>query len=333
MKKALGSTLNSTLNEKDDHKACWQGRIDREDAASSIRIHQRMKLESDGQYQGAPVFIGLCSDEGVARNQGRTGAAQGPNSIRQALANLSCPVDARLHDRGNLHCIDHQLEHAQQTYANKVSAILTSGGLPIGLGGGHEIGWASFLGAQQFLQQHHPDAQLGIVNFDAHFDLRNPSPVTSSGTPFRQAQQWCEENARPFHYFVFGINSTANTHALFQFANAHQVKWIEDIHCSELALDNMVGQFEQWLAAIDVLYLTVCLDVFPAADAPGVSAPAALGVNPGVVLKLISHIKTLLDKSNKRLIIADVAEMNPSLDIDGRTARLAARIVHHILFG
>jgi len=36
-------------------------------------------------------------------------------------------------------------------------------------------------------------------------------------------------------------------------------------------------------------------------------------------------------RQGKTILIADVAEMNPSLDVDERTAKLAARIVHQIM--
>ncbi|MFQ3230841.1 formimidoylglutamase [Reinekea sp.] len=314
-----------------NYQECWQGRVDAEDAATSIRLHQQITFEQQTNYQGAPVLLGFACDEGVARNQGRRGAAQGPNSLRQALANLACPVGFQIHDVGNVDCNDTYLEQAQQNYADELEKILTAGGLPIGLGGGHEIGWASFLGTQQYLQKHKPTTRLGILNFDAHFDLRNPVPKTSSGTPFRQAQQWCEANAQPFHYAVIGLNPSANTESLFQFAQQQNVQWVNDIDCGVTDIDNIIAKLEQWFANIDVLYLTVCLDVFPAGAAPGVSAPAALGVEPLVVLKLISRIKVLLKKMNKQLIMADIAELNPALDIDTKTAKLAARLAHHIM--
>jgi formiminoglutamase len=283
--------------------------------------------------------VGFESDEGVARNQGRRGAAQGPNALRSALANLASPPKVQLYDAGNITCegqapdlkVEQNLEEAQQQYANEVEAILTAGGQPIGLGGGHEIGWASFLGTQQYLQKHQPNTRLGIINFDAHFDLRNPQPITSSGTPFRQAQQWIQANNQSFQYTVIGLNPSANTQALFDFAQSQNVQWVNDTNCGETDIETIMSNLETWLKNIDALYLTVCLDVFPAGDAPGVSAPAALGVQPLVVLKLISRIKALLKTMGKPLIMADVAELNPGLDVDGKTAKLAARIVHHLL--
>ena len=67
--------------------------------------------------------------------------------------------------------------------------LLRAGHRVIGLGGGHEIAWASYQGiAAGALQDDQRLARLGIVNFDAHFDLRQPEQAGrgSSGTPFLQ---------------------------------------------------------------------------------------------------------------------------------------------------
>ena len=76
---------------------------------------------------------------------------------------------------------------------------------------------------------------------------------------------------------------------------------------------------------MDYLYITVCLDVFPASYAPGVSAPAALGVNPNTIVQLLDSLKR---QFASKIIAFEVAEMNPTFDIDDRTARLAARLIH-----
>ena len=75
-----------------------------------------------------------------------------------------------------------------------------------------------------------------------------------------------------------------------------------------------------------MLYLTIDLDVLPASVAPGVSAPAAFGVP----LPVISAVCRQVAASGK-LLHVDVAELNPALDLDNRTARLAARLVNTLL--
>ncbi|MNJ46668.1 Formimidoylglutamase [compost metagenome] len=79
---------------------------------------------------------------------------------------------------------------------------------------------------------------------------------------------------------------------------------------------------DEFLSGIDHLYMTVCLDVLPASQAPGVSAPSAHGVDLMVVEHLVRRAK-----ASGKLRMADVAELNPGLDQDQRTARIGARLL------
>ena len=66
--------------------------------------------------------------------------------------------------------------------------------------------------------------------------------------------------------------------------------------------------------------------VLPAATAPGVSAPAALGVPLSVVEAMVQRVR-----ASGKLRVADIAEYNPSLDQDKRAARAAARLAYRLL--
>lgn len=316
----------------------WRGRIDLEDEPEgdkqSRRWHQQVVMTSNENkdFSNAPVILGFACDTGVARNQGRVGAKDGPDTIRKSLANLTCTKEFKLYDAGNVICTDEALEEAQVTLADRINFILSHNGFPVVLGGGHEVGWGSFLGAQKYLQTTQKKTKLGIINFDAHFDLRNPSPLSSSGTPFRQCQQYCEKHALPFNYFVLGINPSANTETLFDFASEKGVKWVTDSEMSDENLEEINRRLETFVKQLDFLYLTICLDVFNGSFAPGVSAPAALGTTPLTVIKLIKSIKAQCHSNNVEFLLCDVAEMNPVYDRDGLTAKLAARLIYEIQF-
>jgi formiminoglutamase len=161
------------------------------------------------------------------------------------------------------------------------------------------------------------------VNLDAHFDLRD-EPVASSGTPFRQILEREQAAGTALQYSVIGISQPSNTAALFDTARRHGVRYLLDDECS---VGDTVREFlGEVLVDVDLVYLTIDLDVLPAAVAPGVSAPAAYGVP----LETIQFVCDTLAASGK-LAVVDVAELNPSLDVDNRTARTAARLVHRIV--
>lgn len=312
--------------------AVWQGRIDTEENIPALRWHQKIqRWDGKASLNRCATLLGFACDEGVRRNKGRVGARDGPHAIRQALANMAYFDTATAFDAGDVVCDDHRMEQAQALLAQHISHILTHDGFPLVLGGGHEMAWGSFQGIVQHLTIIDAGKTLGIINFDAHFDLRNPKPLPSSGTPFRQMASWCQDNGMPFQYEVFGINPTTNTAALFHVARQHDVVWHTDVDCSPSNLHYLKASLDDFFQQVDYVYLTICLDVFPASIASGVSAPCAVGIDPSLVIRLIKAVRQLCAEHKVALTVADIAEMNPKYDQEGLTARLAARLVHEIV--
>jgi len=302
----------------------WQGRVDAVEGDRALRWHQVVRPVAPEATAGV-ALLGFASDAGVRRNQGRPGAAEGPTELRRLLSNLPAHPGQALFDAGTVRMDDDDLEAGQGAYAAQVARLLDQGLLPVGLGGGHEIAFASFSGLATHLGRDGAVPRIGILNLDAHFDLRSAERGTS-GTPFRQIAQVCHDKAWPFLYAVMGISAFANTEALFQTARELGVVWRLDEAMGFSDLPEIQAFVAEFLDRVDHLYLTVCLDVLPAADAPGVSAPSARGVT----LEILEKVLDAACASGK-LRVADIAELNPSLDEDHRTARLAARLVGRIV--
>lgn len=297
----------------------WTGRVDPE--ADSARWHQRVQPLADASQPGL-ALLGFACDEGVQRNHGRIGAAGGPAAIRKALANLAWHRDAPAYDAGDIACDDGDLEAAQTRLAYAVRALLDAGHQPLVLGGGHEVAYGSWSGLAGHLGKQ-PAPRIGIINFDAHFDLRDPAHVRSSGTPFSQIADQCVARGWPFRYACLGISRASNTRALFTRA-AELGVWIrEDRDISESTLEALGRELDAFANDCDALYLTLDIDVLPTCEAPGVSAPAARGVAISLLEPLLLRLK-----ASGKVRLIDVAELNPLHDIDNRTARAAARLIH-----
>jgi formiminoglutamase len=321
----------------------WCGRSDEGEPGDTRRIfnqvvpfggarrHEDVLLSAPCVESDATVIVGFGSDEGVRRNQGRVGAAHAPKELRRVLAGLPAKTSmAALADAGDVVCDDGDLEGAQAELANVVSDVLASGGRPLVFGGGHEVAWGTYSGLR--LHQDRVDGatsaatrKLLIINFDAHFDLRQKRPA-NSGTPFDQIANDCAERGAPFNYACFGISDLGNTASLFAHAGELGVRYVLDVDMQEPQLPQRLDDLQQLLDSADDVYLTIDLDVLPAATAPGVSAPAALGVPLSVVEAMVQSVR-----ASGKLRAADIAEYNPSLDQDKRTARAAARLAYRLL--
>ncbi|WP_347109317.1 formimidoylglutamase [Paenarthrobacter sp. S56] len=292
----------------DEHRRWWQ----------AVAPHTQ---EGSAAATRPAVVLGFCSDVGVRRNQGRVGAAAAPAAIRGALGPLAFHLDRDVFDAGDVVVDGDALEAGQERAGRAIAGLLDAGNLTVVLGGGHETAFASYLGVAGS-EAVRAGKRLGVLNLDAHFDLRD-EPVPSSGTPFLQMAQEETAAGRQLKYAVVGISEPNNTRTLFDTADRLGVKYLLDEDCSPEAVQTFVADF---LAGIDVLYLTIDLDVLPAAAAPGVSAPAAYGVPLPVISAVCRQVA-----ASGALFHLDVAELNPEFDIDGRTAKVAARLVNTLL--
>lgn len=302
----------------DSFSSIWTGRTEPGEPAGGGRWHQKIRPWT-ADSSGGIVLVGFAVDEGVRRNEGRVGAASGPKAIRLILRNMPCQDEGALSDFGDVTCPDGDLEEAQAELARRLSDVLSAGGRPIVLGGGHELAWGSFQGLESVWKS---NRSLLVVNFDAHLDLRATQPG-NSGTSFFQMFHRCQSVEKRFQYAALGISRFANTRGLFDRATQWNVPVVLDEELqTESDLIVARQQLSVLLAAHDQVYLTFCLDVLPTAEAPGVSAPAGLGVP-------LANLEPLLDvvANSGKLVLADIAELNPHFDRDNQTARVAARVV------
>ncbi|MFC3900427.1 formimidoylglutamase [Aliicoccus persicus] len=287
----------------------YTGRTD--DPNVKERIHQ--VIEPWKKYvPGGISLIGFCSDEGVKRNKGRTGQHLGPVHVKNKLAPLA--YTGKLYEYGNI-LADEDLEGSQICLGEHVTRVLESKQFPIIIGGGHETLYGHYLGVRQYFK----DTKIAVVNFDAHFDIRKESP--SSGTMFYQILK----DDKNIDYYVYGIEPASNTKTLFDTANSFGVTYV--------TMDDLrKSNFEQFneglskLADYDVVFGTLCMDAVQQAVAPGTSAPSPNGFSSQEVHHMVEAMAQL-----DNLVSFDVSEVNPELDVDERTSRLAASIIYRVI--
>lgn len=273
-------------------------------------------------------LLGYVCDEGVRRNYGRIGAAQGSKSIREQLAKLPLHFEnKRIADVGDVVCEDEDMETCQEHFANLTAQLTKQKICSVGLGGGHDIAYAHFKGLARGLEKT-PAFKIGIINFDAHFDLRPHTQKSHSGTPFRQILTEFQTTFKEVNYLVIGIQQQSNPRHLFEFA-AHNpnVDYILNDDClGSDAYETILNKLSPFTANQDYLYISIDLDGFAAAYAPGVSAPSPFGLEPYLVLKILTFLL-----QTEKVIALDLAELNPRFDRDQTTAKLAARLIDYIV--
>jgi len=275
---------------------------------------------------GRPVLIGFPQDEGVRRNGGRVGAAEAPREIRRWLYRLvpwDCQTDAdlatlNLLDLGNVR-IEGSLEETQAVLGEVVGAVLASSAVPIVLGGGHETAYGHYLGYVS------ADLPVGIVNVDAHLDVR---PLIDdkghSGSPFRQAMEHPTHPLPGERYACLGVqpHTVSREHLTYLRARKSVVR-------VGTFLKPYLRREQKRLATLGCrVYVSVDADVAHQAYVPAVSAPNPDGVRGAHVFDCAR-----LAGASPFVSSLDLVEINPRFDRDGQSARWAALVVWNFLTG
>jgi formiminoglutamase len=267
------------------------------------------------------VILGFPSDEGVRRNGGRVGAAGGPRAIRAPLYRLA--ADPRLEqfedflgrtrDLGDLE-ISRNLEADQEHLGEAVAPYLEAGVFVIVLGGGHETSYGHFQGYVR------AGRKVEIVNWDAHADVREMKQGQGhSGSPFRQALE--DPSGACRRYLVAGLEPHLVARPHLEYVQQHgRAVWREEV--SREAIDSIYD------SVVAPALVSFDLDALNQAEAPGVSAPNAAGLSSDLWLSAAYAAGRC-----PAVTSADVVELNPSVDRDSQTARLAALTVWWLLRG
>jgi formiminoglutamase len=306
----------------------WRGRADAPPLSCFFQIISILNLlqmpETPVTYPAFAV-IGFRSDEGIRRNAGRVGAADGPAAIRHALGKIPLHNETfSLFDAGSITCADEDLEASQKALGAVIDILLTKGIIPIVLGGGHEVAWGNYQGiARKYTQE-----RLGIINFSAYFDMRPllPGFKGSSGTPFLQIAEAHTSSGRKFDYNCIGIQHVSNIRQLFDTARSFgtNIIFADELHHSYA--EQSAAFIRRIIQDNDLIYVSLSLDVFAAAYAPGVSASQPSGLAPWNIIPLLRQLA-----ASGKVVSYDIAELSPRYDVSNHTAKLAATLVYEII--
>lgn len=307
----------------------WQGRADIPSDScfyQHVRLLNLLTQQPERTAELTFAIVGFKCDEGIQRDLGRTGAIEGPTAIRQRLAKLPIQKPSiHCYDAGNIICTDHDLEASQDALAEITALLLSQHIHPIVIGGGHELAWGHYQGISKV---YGPEKRLGIINFDAHFDLHavHPSNRPSATTSFYQIAKAHKNANRHFDYNCVGIQHAGNIRQQFDVAKKFDTKIILADEMHQGLQEKCIDFVDRIIDENDIIYQSLSLDVFSPAFAPGVATIQPLGLNPWHIIPLLRQLA-----ASSKVVSYDIAEHVPRYDIDHRTAKLAATLIYEII--
>lgn len=290
------------------------------------RLGEVIRTKQEEYASSHIVILGCPQDEGVRRNGGRVGAADGPRAIREQFYKLTTNnIRWNLFDLGDID-VSGSLEEIHDRLTAVAEQVLKDGKRLIVLGGGNDISYAD---GKAMSNVFGADTWIG-VNIDAHLDVR-VAEERNSGTPYRQLLD--EKLIRPDYFYEVGYQSHYASPIYYDYIRSIGVNRISlellrsraeaDIELKESIREKFIGHSTSLNT-----FFGFDMDAVRSADAPGTSAPSPLGLRAGEFIQLIKYAASL---ANTRII--EFSEMNPKFDIDGRTAKLVAIGMHRFCSG
>jgi arginase len=289
-------------------------------------------------------IIGMPMDLG----QGRRGVDMGPSAVRYAaIQNLLTRLDYEVEDLGDLHVPspesipmgDRNLKYLStvceinERLANIISHVMKRQRFPLILGGDHSMAIGTIAG---LAKQHQ---HLGLIWCDAHGDLNTHETTPSGnihgmplavslgiGSPHLVNLGGFAPKVRPENTVMIGVRELdAGEQALIAEIGLN-VFTMHDI--DRLGMANVMDEAIAIVSKdTDGVHLSLDMDVLDPFYVPGVGTPV-----PGGITCREGHLALEMLAEKRVITSAEVVEINPILDRENQTAKVAVALMGS-LFG
>lgn len=296
--------------------------------------------------EGAPHalhLVGVPMDLGA----GRRGVDMGPSALR--LARLAAALGELGHavvDHGNVAVPvaetvpAHDADDSSARYADAIAATtlatrraldaVPAGATPIVLGGDHAVSLGSVAHART-------RGRTGVLWIDAHGDLNTPESSPSGnvhgmplalllgeGDPRLLAACGEVPALRPEDVVLLGVRSLDPGERALARTLGLRVLTMADVDRRGMAA--VAAEALAALAHLDRLHVSLDADVLDPAVAPGVGTPVVGGLSYRE-----AHLLMELIADDARLTGVDLVEVNPTLDVQNRTAAVMVEMTASLL--
>lgn len=285
---------------------------------------------------GMPMWLG----------QNRFGTNLGPDAIRAAgLLDKLQSIGADVVDVGNIAInINAQCSKTEKNYdsiknlesvqagvellATAVSDIVTSGRLPLILGGDHSIAIGTLAGIARHYQN------LGVIWYDAHADS-NTAEISPSGNihgmsllaSIGKGQAGLvkvggyQNKVKPEHVVLIGLRDMDTIEEKIVTDLPIKIFTAEDV--KQKGICNVIDETISYLSSkCDGIHLSFDLDVSDPTEICGVGTPVEGGI------KFAENLKAMQKLAQYNAITsAEFVEVNPLLDKDGKTVQAAVGLI------
>ena len=228
-------------------------------------------------------------------------------------------------DAGDADIIPAWPERGHAMAYRRILDVMSSGAVPIVLGGDHSITWPVVSAVAQTLAPR----RVGMIHFDAHADTADDEGGVRAGhgTPMRRL---IESGALAGEALVqVGLRGYWPPPATFDWMRSQGMRWHLMREIEERGVDAVIDDaIREVMEHADVVYISVDIDVVDPAWHPGPGTPEPGGMLSRELLRAVRRIATSVDIAGM-----DVMEVAPPYDHAEVTAMVAHRCVLETLSG
>jgi formiminoglutamase len=163
---------------------------------------------------------------------------------------------------------------------------------------------------------------------DSHFDLRGKirgKPTSGSSYGLAVETVRALDSSRVVEIGVHGfLNSKRYAERAKKLARVYTAREVRDMGAPAVARE----AYGTAGAGVDAVYLSIDLDAVDLSQVSGVSAPSVGGIDADELASFAFEMA-----KNKKVKVADLVELAPSLDPTGRSERVAATILVNLIAG
>lgn len=273
----------------------------------------------------APVAILGAPMEAGSVNPGRCDLA--PETIRRALRRFSTydlcktlSIDLAIRDAGDVPVKGLMPADGFLPIRDAVEACVLGHDLTILLGGNNAVTRPAAHGLGLPLEK------VGLITFDAHFDMRDTAGGPMNGNPVRCL---LEDGLPGANIVQIGLAPFANTIEMDEDAAAAGIS-VYDLSDISGDLDIIIDEAFETLdaAGVEAVMIDFDIDVIDRAQCPGAPGARPGGLHVNQFFRAARHA---LRQPKVRLV--DLTEFDPSLDVSDITALTAGRWVCEVLAG
>ena len=300
---------------------------------------------ADDLESGTVGVVGMPSDW---THSSRIGTRFGPNAARRATselliwsekkASVGTMIDVTagshwcrraqplIYDLGDAPIDPQSVEKTTEAIAALTRAVRARDGVPLAVGGDHYNSFPACLGYAQGLADRDPSRRFGYLQIDGHLDFADRLGAWGTHNHATNARRISElDNIIPANMVWIGVSGWVDGGELSLIEEMGGLVFSSgDIH--RLGVDEVMKRaLAHARRGCESIYLSIDIDAMDAGFLPGTGSIVQSGITPRQYCQMLSFL------TSAPIDGLDIVELSPPLDPSGRSERIVAQMLAHIL--